>query len=52
MYERLYPSRYKNRLYSSQYKGDEGGNNKALIMVWLEIWLKAKNDSILGSRDF
>ena len=36
MYKRLYPSRYKSRLYLSWYKRDEGGNNKVLVTVWLE----------------
>ena len=38
MYERLYPSRYER---------DEGGNDKMLVTVWLE----AKDESILGSRN-
>ena len=47
IYERLYPSRYESKLYSSRYKRDKGGDDNVLIMVWLE----AKNDLILGLRD-
>ena len=47
MYGRLYPSRYESRLYPSQYERNESGDDKVLITVWLE----AKDDSILVSRD-
>ena len=47
MYRRLYPSRYENRLYLSQYKRDESGDDEVLVTVWLE----AKDKSISGSRD-
>ena len=35
------------RLYPSQYKRDNGGHNKVLVTVWLEVWLKAKDESRL-----
>ena len=47
-YGRLYPSRYESRLYPNRYKKDKGDNNKVLITVLL----KAKDDLILGSRDY
>ena len=47
MYKRLYPSRYKSRLYPSWYERDKGGNDKVLITVRLKVWLEAKDESRL-----
>ena len=44
MYRRLYSSWYKSKVYQSRYKGDEGGNDKLLVTVWLKVWLEAKNN--------
>ena len=43
IYERLYLSQYKSRLYLNQYERDEDSNDKVLVIVWLE----AKDDLIL-----
>ena len=40
IYERLYLSHYKSKLYPSWYKRDEGGDNEVLVTVWLEVWLE------------
>ena len=33
IYKRLYTNWYKNKLYSSCYKKDEGSNNKVLVTI-------------------
>ena len=54
----MYPSWYKSRLYPNQYKRDKSGNNKMLVTILFEVWLKVKDElrlileSMSGSRNY